>query len=63
MKLNPLKKELKNNNITFSFNPRTHKVKVTLATKHCVGLYGQLAKILGFGGGGGQNLSKTSKSF
>ena len=22
-----MKKELKNNNITFSFNPRTHKVK------------------------------------
>ena len=45
-----MKKELGNTNITFSFNPRTHKVGVTLATKHCVGLYGQLSKILGFGG-------------
>ena len=47
-----MKKELKNNNITFSFNPRTHKVKVTLAPKHYIALYGQMAKILGFGGGG-----------
>ena len=46
-----MKKELRNTNITFSFNPRTHKVGAALATKHCVGLYGQLAKILGFGGG------------
>ena len=46
-----MKKELGNTNITFSFNPRIHKVSVTLATKHCVGLYGQLSKILGFGGG------------
>ena len=45
-----MKKELGDTNITFSFNPRTHKVGVTLATKHCVGLYGQLSKILGFGG-------------
>ena len=44
-------KELGNTNITFSFNPRTHKVSVTLATKYCVGLYGQLSKILGYGGG------------
>ena len=54
-----MKKELKNNNITFSFNPRTHKVKVTLAPKHCVGLYGQLAKILGFGGGGDLKIRKS----
>ena len=48
-----MKKELENTNITFSyiFNPRTHKVSVTLATKHCVGHYGQLSKILGYGGG------------
>ena len=48
-----MKKELGNTNITFSyiFNPRTHKVSVTLATKHCVGLYGQLSKILGYGRG------------
>ena len=45
-----MKKELKNSNITFLFNPRTHKVKVTLAAKRCVELYGQMAKILGFGG-------------
>ena len=44
-------KELGNTNITFSFNPRTHKVSVTLAKKYCVGLYGQLSKILGYGGG------------
>ena len=43
-----MKKELWNTNITFSFNPRTHKVGVALAAKHCVGLYGQLAKMLGF---------------
>ena len=35
-----MKKELGNTNITFSFNLRTHKVSVTLATKYCVGLYG-----------------------
>ena len=46
-----MKKELVNTNITFSFNPRTHKVSVTLAKKYCVGLYGQLSKILGYGGG------------
>ena len=46
-----MKKELGNANITFPFNPRTHKVDVTLAAKHCIGLYGQLAKMLGFGGG------------
>ena len=46
-----MKKELGNTNITFSFNPRTHKVNVALAAKHCIGLYGQLTKILGFGGG------------
>ena len=45
-----MKKELKNNSITFSFNPRTHKVKVTLAPKHYIALFGQMAKILGFGG-------------
>ena len=44
-----MKKELTNNNITFSFNPRTHKVKVILAAKHYIALHGQLAKILGFG--------------
>ena len=57
-----MKKELKNNNITFSFNLRTHKVKVTLATKHCVGLYGQLAKLLGFGGGGDLKILKSKES-
>ena len=57
-----MKKELKNNNITFSFNPRTHKVKVTLAPKHGVGLYGQLAKILGFGGGGDLKIRKSKES-
>ena len=46
-----MKKELRNTNITFSCNPRTHKVGDTLAANHCVGLYGQLAKMLGFGGG------------
>ena len=39
-----------NTNITFSFNPRTHEVSVTLAKKYCVRLYGQLSKILGYGG-------------
>ena len=42
-----MKKELKNNSITFAFNPRTHKVKVTLAPKHYIALYGQMSKILG----------------
>ena len=46
-----MKKGLKNNSITFSFNPRTHKVKVALAPKHHIALYGQMSKILGFGGG------------
>ena len=46
-----MKKELGNTNITFSFNPRTHKVSVTLAKKYGVRLYGQLSKILGYGGG------------
>ena len=45
-----MKKELENTNVTFPFNPRTHKVKVALAPDHCVGLYGQFAKMLGFGG-------------
>ena len=45
-----MKKELTNNNITFSFNPRAHKVKVTLAAQHYIALLGQMAKILGFGG-------------
>ena len=45
-----MKKKLGNTNIAFSFNPRTHKVKVTLAPDHCVGLYGQFAKMLGFAG-------------
>ena len=45
-----MKKELKDNSITFAFNPRTHKVKVTLAPKHYITLYGQMSKILGFGG-------------
>ena len=57
-----MKKELKNNNITFSYNLRAHKVKVTLAAKHCVGLYGQLSKILGFGGGGDLKIRKTKES-
>ena len=46
-----MKKELGNTNITFSFNPPTHKVDETLAAKHCIRLYGQLAKMSGFGGG------------
>ena len=46
-----MKKELGNTNITFSLNPRTHKVKVTMAKNHYIALYGQLSKILGFGGG------------
>ena len=45
-----MKKELTNNNIAFSYNPRTHKVKVTLAAKHHIYLREQLARILGFGG-------------
>ena len=35
-------KDLGNNNITFSLNPRTHKVNVTLAKKHYIMLYGPL---------------------
>ena len=46
-----MKKELGNTNITFSLNPRTHKVKVTMAKDHYIALYGQLSKMLGFGGG------------
>ena len=57
-----MKKELKNNNITFSFNPRTHKVKVTLAANHYIVLYGQMAKILGFGGGGDLKILKSKES-
>ena len=45
-----MKKELKNSNIQFAFNPRTHKVKVALAPKHYIAVYGQLSQILGFGG-------------
>ena len=45
-----MKKELKDNSITFAFNPQTHKAKETLAPKHYIALYGQMAKILGFGG-------------
>ena len=45
-----MKKELTNTNITFAYNLRTHKVKVTLAAKHYVALLGPMAKILGFGG-------------
>ena len=57
-----MKKELKNNNITFSFNPRAHKVKVTLAANHYIALYGQMAKILGFGGGGDVKILKSKES-
>ena len=57
-----MKKELGNDNITFSFNPRTHKVKVTLAQNHCVGLYGGLERILGFGGGGDLKIRKSKES-
>ena len=46
-----MKKELGNTNITFSLNPRTHKVKVTIAKNRYIALYGQLSKMLGFGGG------------
>ena len=46
-----MEKELGNTNITFSLNPRTHKVNVTMAKKHYIALYGQLSKMLGFGGG------------
>ena len=56
-----MKKELKNNNITFSFNPQTIKVKVTLAANHYIALYGQMAKILGFGGGGDLKILKSKK--
>ena len=45
------KKELGNTSIRFSLNPRTHKVNVTMAKKHYIALYGQLSKMLGFGGG------------
>ena len=45
-----MKNELKNNNVAFSYNLRTHKVKVTLAAKHQILLRSQMAKILGFGG-------------
>ena len=48
----PWKKELGNTNIIkFSLNPRTHKVNVTMAKNHYIALYGQLSKMLGFGGG------------
>ena len=43
-------KDLGNTNITFSLNPRTHKVNVTLAKKHYIMLYGQLSKMLRYGG-------------
>ena len=45
-----MKKQLGNTNITFSLNPQTHKVNVTMAKLHYITLYGQLSKILGFGG-------------
>ena len=57
-----MKKELKNSNIMFSFNPRTHKVKVTLAANHYITLYEQMAKILGFGGGGDLKILKSNES-
>ena len=41
-----IKKEFGNTKISFSFNPRTEKVSVTLAPKYGIGLYGQLSKIL-----------------
>ena len=43
-----MEKELGNTNITFSLNPRTHKVNVTMAKNHYIALYGQLSKTLGF---------------
>ena len=49
--INAAMKELGNTNITFSFNTRTHKVGMAVVAKHCVELYGQLSKLLGFGGG------------
>ena len=46
-----IKKEIGNSKISFSFNPRTEKVSVTLASKHGIGVYGELSTILGYGGG------------
>ena len=58
-----MKKELGDDkNIKFSFNPRTHKVKVTLAKNYCVGLYGGSERILGFGGGGDLKIRKSQES-
>ena len=57
-----MEKELGNTNmIKFSLNPRTHKVNVTLAKKHYIALYGQLSKMLGFGGGD-TKVRKSSES-
>ena len=46
-----MKNELGHTHITFSLNPRTHKVKVTMAKNYYIALYRQLSKMLGFGGG------------
>ena len=45
-----MEKELGNTEITFSFNPRTEKIKTTLAPLHFVALYGKLSTILGYEG-------------
>ena len=54
-------KDLGNTNITFSLSPRTHKVNVALAKKHYIMLYGQLSKMLGYGGED-INIRKSSES-
>ena len=43
-------KEFGNTKITFSFNPRTEKIKITLAPLHYVKLCGKLSAMLGYGG-------------
>ena len=53
--------DLGNTNITFSLNPRTHEVNVTLAKKHYIMLYGQLSKMMGYGGED-INIRKSSES-
>ena len=42
--------KLQNENIKFSFNPRTGKVKVTLAPDHKVAFFGNMSTMLGYGG-------------
>ena len=54
-------KDLGNTNISFSLNQRTQEVNVTLAKKHYIMLYGQLSKMLGYGGED-INIEKSSES-